>query len=65
MSSDVSVPLNYYAVFATLESVIPKTAYIVSEGANTMDIGRTILSNHLPRQKLFKLFCITPTQGRR
>jgi 2-hydroxyacyl-CoA lyase 1 len=49
MSLDVSVPLNYYAVFASVESVIPTNAYIVSEGANTMDIGRTILANHLPR----------------
>ena len=49
MSLDVSVPLNYYAVFASVESVMPKNAYIVSEGANTMDIGRTILANHLPR----------------
>ena len=57
MSKDVSVPLNYYAVFATLQSVIPKNAFIVSEGANTMDIGRTILANHLPRfgQPLLKL----------
>ena len=49
MSKDVSVPLNYYAVFVTLQNVIPKNAFIVSEGANTMDIGRTILANHLPR----------------
>jgi 2-hydroxyacyl-CoA lyase 1 len=49
MSKDVSVPLNYYAVFATLQNVVPKNAFIVSEGANTMDIGRTILANHLPR----------------
>ena len=49
MSKDLSVPLNYYAVFASLEKMMPKNAYVVSEGANTMDIGRTILANHLPR----------------
>ena len=49
LSSDVSVPLNYYAVFATLESMLPKNSFVVSEGANTMDIGRTIITNHLPR----------------
>ena len=53
MCKDVSVPLNYYAVFASLENMMPKNAYVVSEGANTMDIGRTILANHLPRLTIY------------
>ena len=36
LALDVSVPLNYYAVFQTLQSMMPKDAIIVSEGANTM-----------------------------
>ena len=36
LALDVSVPLNYYAVFHTLQSMMPKDAIIVSEGANTM-----------------------------
>ena len=52
LASDISTPLNYYAVFQTLESMIPRDAIIVSEGANTMDIGRTMLLNSLPRHRL-------------
>ena len=36
LALDVSVPLNYYAVFHTLQSMMPRDAIIVSEGANTM-----------------------------
>lgn len=52
MSLDVSEPLNYYAVFHHIQEILPKDCIIVSEGANTMDIGRSILSNDLPRHRL-------------
>lgn len=52
MSLDVSTPLNYYAVFHHLRELIPKDSIIVSEGANTMDIGRSMLHNILPRHRL-------------
>lgn len=52
MSLDSTVPLNYYAVFHHLRQVIPTDSIIVSEGANTMDIGRSILLNDLPRHRL-------------
>ncbi|KAI4502287.1 hypothetical protein M0802_002969 [Mischocyttarus mexicanus] len=52
MSSDESVPLNYYAAFKTIQNFIPNDCIICSEGANTMDIGRTILLNDLPRHRL-------------
>ncbi|XP_012063574.1 PREDICTED: 2-hydroxyacyl-CoA lyase 1 [Atta cephalotes] len=52
MSMDTSVPLNYYTVFKYIQDVIPKDCIICSEGANTMDIGRTILLNNLPRHRL-------------
>ena len=42
---DESIPLNYYTAFAHLEKMIPRNATIVSEGANTMDIGRTMMNN--------------------
>ena len=51
LALDVSVPLNYYAVFDTLQKLIPKDAIIVSEGANTMDIGRTMLMNSFPKHR--------------
>ncbi|EFN77971.1 2-hydroxyacyl-CoA lyase 1 [Harpegnathos saltator] len=52
MSLDTNVPLNYYTVFTHIQDVIPKDCIICSEGANTMDIGRTILLNDLPRHRL-------------
>ncbi|CAB3234047.1 unnamed protein product [Arctia plantaginis] len=51
-SNDKSVPLNYYAVFKAVQANIPKDSIIVSEGANTMDIGRGLLLNNKPRHRL-------------
>lgn len=52
MAMDTSAPLNYYAVFHHMQQIIPKDAIIVSEGANTMDIGRSMLNNILPKHRL-------------
>ncbi|XP_043265256.1 2-hydroxyacyl-CoA lyase 1 isoform X2 [Colletes gigas] len=52
MSADVSVPLNYYAVFKQIQDIIPPDSIICSEGANTMDIGKTMLLNNEPRHRL-------------
>ncbi|XP_050523763.1 2-hydroxyacyl-CoA lyase 1 [Daktulosphaira vitifoliae] len=52
MMMDTSVPLNYYTVFYHIQDNIPKDCIICSEGANTMDIGRSILLNNLPRHRL-------------
>ncbi|XP_055629108.1 2-hydroxyacyl-CoA lyase 1 [Toxorhynchites rutilus septentrionalis] len=52
MALDTKVPLNYHAVFHHLQELIPKDAIIVSEGANTMDIGRSFLHNKWPRHRL-------------
>ncbi|XP_012218424.1 2-hydroxyacyl-CoA lyase 1 [Linepithema humile] len=52
MSLDTSVPLNYYTVFKHIQDVLPNDCIICSEGANTMDIGRTVLLNNLPRHRL-------------
>lgn len=52
MCLDNTVPLNYYAVFHNIYEIIPNDCIIVSEGANTMDIGRSILLNNLPRHRL-------------
>ncbi|XP_022916626.1 2-hydroxyacyl-CoA lyase 1 [Onthophagus taurus] len=48
----IEPPLNYYTVFHHLQEAIPDNSIIVSEGANTMDIGRSILLNNLPRHRL-------------
>ncbi|XP_062352075.1 2-hydroxyacyl-CoA lyase 1 isoform X3 [Cinclus cinclus] len=47
-----SLPMNYYTVFHHIRELIPKDCILVSEGANTMDIGRTMLPNFCPRQRL-------------
>ncbi|XP_068426584.1 2-hydroxyacyl-CoA lyase 1 isoform X2 [Clinocottus analis] len=47
-----TVPMNYYTVFHHVSQLLPHDCIIVSEGANTMDIGRTMLNNCLPRHRL-------------
>lgn len=52
LASKRSLPMNYYTVFYHVQEQLPKDCFIVSEGANTMDIGRTVLQNYLPRHRL-------------
>lgn len=52
LALNTSVPLSYYTVFHHLQELLPKDAIIVTEGANTMDIGRSFLANKLPRHRL-------------
>jgi len=49
---DDSVPMNYYRVLREIRDVLPRDAIVASEGANTMDIGRTVLPNFEPRHRL-------------
>ncbi|KAJ8004776.1 hypothetical protein DPEC_G00139830 [Dallia pectoralis] len=48
----VTSPMTYYQVFHHISQLLPQDCVIVSEGANTMDIGRTMLHNHHPRHRL-------------
>lgn len=43
--------MSYYTVFHHVSRLLPHDCIIVSEGANTMDIGRTMLNNYLPRHR--------------
>jgi 2-hydroxyacyl-CoA lyase 1 len=55
LASDASVPMNYYHPLSLIQDVLRTkypSAVIVAEGANTLDIGRTILENYLPRRRL-------------
>lgn len=52
MYADDSVPLGYYRMLKELKDAMPRDAYVVSEGASTMDIGRQVLDNYLPRHRL-------------
>lgn len=46
------LPMNYYRAFHEIKQVLPKDIMLVSEGANTMDIGRTILDQEMPLSRL-------------
>lgn len=50
--ADDSVPMNYYRVYKDIRDFIPRDAIIQNEGASTMDIGRTLMPNFLPRHRL-------------
>jgi 2-hydroxyacyl-CoA lyase 1 len=55
MMDDRSIPMNYYSSLKHIEDAIHRQQsdyIIVSEGSNTMDIGRTILTNDKARQRL-------------
>ena len=52
MLDDDSVPMTYYRVLREIRDILPKDALLVNEGANTMDIGRQVLPNYLPRHRL-------------
>jgi 2-hydroxyacyl-CoA lyase 1 len=52
MMDDDASPTNYYRALKDISAWVPRDAIIVSEGANTMDIGRTQLPNFEPRTRL-------------
>ncbi len=52
MIDDDSSPTNYYRAFKDISNWLPDDVIIVSEGANTMDIGRTQMPNNSPRSRL-------------
>ena len=52
MERDDSVPMGYYRVLREVRERLTRDAIICSEGANTMDIGRSSLPNELPRHRL-------------
>ncbi|MDG1990310.1 MAG: thiamine pyrophosphate-binding protein [Dehalococcoidia bacterium] len=52
MLSDNSEKMNYYHAFSVIKDLLPTDAIVVSEGANTMDIGRTQMLHSTPRKRL-------------
>ncbi|XP_003222229.1 2-hydroxyacyl-CoA lyase 1 [Anolis carolinensis] len=52
LSLQKTLPMNYYTVFHCIREHLPKDCLLISEGANTMDIGRTMLPNYYPRLRL-------------
>ncbi|KAJ3088763.1 2-hydroxyacyl-CoA lyase 1 [Quaeritorhiza haematococci] len=52
---DEELPMSYYRAFKEIKKYLdakPEKFFLVSEGANTMDIGRTIFDQHFPRTRL-------------
>jgi len=47
-----AVPMNYYCALNEIKLALPRDCLIINEGSNTMDIGRTMLPNFLPRRRL-------------
>jgi 2-hydroxyacyl-CoA lyase 1 len=52
MKNKHTIPMSYYEALHEVARFIPSDAIIVSEGANTMDIARSIVANALPRHRL-------------
>jgi 2-hydroxyacyl-CoA lyase 1 len=52
MERDDREPMGYYRVLSEVRESLPADAMIVAEGANTMDISRTVLPNREPRTRL-------------
>ncbi|MEX2159291.1 MAG: oxalyl-CoA decarboxylase [Dehalococcoidia bacterium] len=52
MLNDESVPMGYYRVLREIRDAIGRDTILINEGANTMDIGRQVLPNYLPRHRL-------------
>ncbi|MBI2724367.1 MAG: oxalyl-CoA decarboxylase [Chloroflexi bacterium] len=52
MLDDDTAPMGYYRALRDIRDVLPREAIICSEGASTMDIGRTVLPNFEPRHRL-------------
>jgi 2-hydroxyacyl-CoA lyase 1 len=52
MLNDDSEPMGYYRVLREIRDLVARDTIICSEGANTMDIGRTVLPNFEARHRL-------------
>jgi hypothetical protein len=50
--NDDSVPMGYYRVLREIRDLLPPDAIIANEGAATLDMGRQVLNNYLPRKRL-------------
>ena len=52
LTNDRSIPMSFYCALNTVANLLAQDSVIVSEGANTMDIGRTLLPTHFPGHRL-------------
>ncbi|KAJ2466765.1 hypothetical protein EV174_006488 [Coemansia sp. RSA 2320] len=47
-----ALPMSYHRAFIEIKQRLPADVVLVSEGANTMDIARTVFDLQLPRRRL-------------
>ena len=52
MIEDDSAPMNYYRALEDIRERIPDDCFLINEGSNTLDIGRTQLPNTTARSRL-------------
>jgi len=52
MMNDEAVPMGYYRVLREIQEQAPPGTIIQAEGANTMDISRSVLMHKEPRERL-------------
>lgn len=52
LANDRKSPMNYYCALSIIDKLTPRDAVVMNEGSDTMDIGRTVLNNYLPRKRL-------------
>ena len=52
MMNDDAVPMGYYRVLREIKDQAPPGTIIQAEGANTMDISRSVLMHSQPRERL-------------
>jgi len=52
MMNDDAVPMGYYRVLREIREQAPRGTIIQAEGANTMDISRSVLMHREPRERL-------------
>jgi 2-hydroxyacyl-CoA lyase 1 len=52
MMNDDAVPMGYYRVLREIQEQAPPGTIIQAEGANTMDISRSVLMHKEPRERL-------------
>ena len=45
LMADPVVPMTYYSSYDVINKFLPKDTILVGEGANTMDIGRTVFEH--------------------
>ena len=50
--NDKEIPLQYYPALSIINKHLPKDHILIGEGANTMDIGRTVFMHDKPKHRL-------------